>query len=106
MLIDSTLTLNDVSDPVKDTPVAAGDVGSKTPVLNGTATTTTAVTATLNTDINGLLSGTRWSNVNLTFGFPTLASQYFNYVAGDEQDHGFAPLNATMITAARGIFAQ
>jgi len=101
MLTNSTLLPSDAK-----TPVAAGDLGSKTPVLNGTATTTTAVVATNNQDINGLLSGTRWSNVNLTFGFPTLASQYFNYVAGDEQDHGFAPLNATMMTAARGIFAQ
>ncbi|MEQ1902329.1 MAG: M10 family metallopeptidase C-terminal domain-containing protein, partial [Devosia sp.] len=58
---------------------------------------TSSVSTTGNLDIDGVLSGTKWTSPNLTFSFPTLLSQY-SYT-----ESGFEALNSTQMSAVRAI---
>jgi len=58
---------------------------------------TTNVSLTGNLDIDGVLSGTKWSDPKLTFSFPTALSQY------GYSETGFEAMNAAQQTAVRGI---
>ncbi|WP_421760991.1 Ig-like domain-containing protein [Devosia sp.] len=59
---------------------------------------TSSVSLTGNFDIDGVLSGTKWTDPNLTFSFPTLLSQ-MGYT-----ESGFEAMNATQQAAVRAIF--
>jgi Ca2+-binding RTX toxin-like protein len=80
---------------------------------NGSASTTAAVSATTNQDIDGLLRGTRWASLVQTFSFPTLATQYGAYshqvtvngvLTTVDETTTFQPLNPTMQACARAAF--
>jgi Ca2+-binding RTX toxin-like protein len=82
---------------------------------NGSAATTTAVTATNNQDINGLLRGNRWTLLDQSFSFPTLASQYGSYLhqltingvlTNVDETTTFQALNAAMQASARAAFSM
>ncbi len=63
---------------------------------------TTSVVRTNDQNIDGLLSGTRWSPSSLTASFPASSSAYgTGYSSSNEPQTGFAPLNAAQQTAAR-----
>jgi hypothetical protein len=66
---------------------------------------TTNVSPTGNQDTDGVLIGTRWDTLNLTFSFPTSAS-FYGTSYGGEPSSGFKPLNAMQMTAARETFAM
>jgi hypothetical protein len=66
---------------------------------------TTNVSQTGNQDTDGVLIGTRWDTLNLTFSFPTSAS-FYGTSYGGEPSSGFKPLNAMQMTAARETFAM
>lgn len=69
-------------------------------------TSTVTVTRTGNQDIDGVLSSSCWSNLNLTFSFPTQASFYgSDYGSGEPQDN-FRVLNQSQCKAAREVFAM
>lgn len=59
---------------------------------------TSSVSVSGNLDIDGVLSGTKWTDPNLTFSFPTLLSQ-MGYT-----ETGFEAMNAAQQTAVRAIF--
>ena len=61
---------------------------------------TSSVSLTGYLDIDGLLTGVKWTSLNLTFSFPTALSQYGYTVTG------FEPLNATQMTAVRNILGM
>jgi serralysin len=61
---------------------------------------TSSVSYTGNRDIDGVLSGIKWTSANLTYSFPTLMSQY-NY-----NETGFQTMNETQKTAIRSIFTM
>lgn len=61
---------------------------------------TSSVSLTGNTDIDGILSGVKWTSPTITFSFPTALSQ-FGYT-----ETGFEAMNATQMTAVRAILAQ
>jgi len=54
-------------------------------------------------DIDALNSGTSWNHPNLTYGFPTLASQY--PASFEEPDHNFTPFSANQQAATRLLLA-
>jgi serralysin len=60
--------------------------------------------------VDGLLSGVRWNTANLTFSFPTLASQYgadYNWAGGyAETRQGFAAFTAAQQTMVRSVLAE
>jgi serralysin len=58
---------------------------------------TSSVSVSGNLDIDGVLSGTKWTVPNLTFSFPTLLSQ-MGYT-----ETGFEAMNTTQQTAVRAI---
>jgi len=69
-------------------------------------TATFTVTRTGNQDIDGVLSGSGWSGLNLTYSFPTNASYYGSgYGSGEPQDN-FGALNASQSRVAREVFAM
>ena len=78
--------------------------GAPQPVWNGSGATTLAVGATGNQDIDGVLAGVQWSSANLTFSFPSAASQYGAYSSGETST--FLPVNPTMQTAIRYALGQ
>ncbi len=59
---------------------------------------TSSVSVSGNLDIDGVLSGTKWTDPNLTFSFPTLLAQ-MGYT-----ETGFEAMNAAQQTAVRAIF--
>ena len=61
---------------------------------------TSSVSLTGNLDIDGLLTGVKWTSPNLTFSFPTLLSQYGYTVSG------FEATNAAQQVAVRAILAM
>ncbi len=68
---------------------------------------TVSVARTGNQNIDGILSGSRWASLNLTYSFPTKASYYgSNYGAWDEPHYNFGALNGNQIRAAREVFAM
>jgi len=67
---------------------------------------TVTVTSTGDQDIDGVLSSSAWSGLNLTYSFPTLSSYYgSHYGSGEPQDH-FSALNESQERAAREAFAM
>jgi len=67
---------------------------------------TVTVARTGNQDIDGILSGSAWSGLNLTYSFPTRASYYGSgYGSGEPQDN-FGALNPSQVRAAREVFAM
>ncbi|SCZ07463.1 M10 family metallopeptidase [Microvirga guangxiensis] len=67
---------------------------------------TISVARTGNQDIDGILSGSRWSSPNLTYSFPTKASYYgSNYSLSDEPQYNFGSLNGNQSRVAREVFA-
>ena len=61
---------------------------------------TSSVSYTGNLDIDGVLSGVKWTSPNLTFSFPTSMSQY-NY-----SETGFQPMNDVQKAAIRSILGM
>jgi len=68
--------------------------------------TVVTVTRTGNQDIDGVLSGSAWSSLNITYSFPTKASVYGSSYGLGEAQNQFAPLNASQMRAAREVFAM
>jgi serralysin len=67
---------------------------------------TVTVTRTGNQDIDGVLSGSGWASLNVTYSFPTQVSYYGSgYGSGEPQDN-FGALNASQSQAAREVFAM
>ncbi|WP_052954541.1 M10 family metallopeptidase [Microvirga vignae] len=67
---------------------------------------TISVAPTGNQDIDGVLWSSRWSDLNLTYSFPTRASYYGeDYRFGEPQDN-FAALSEDQRDAARQVFAM
>jgi hypothetical protein len=62
------------------------------------------VGSTGNQDINGILSGVRWTPNSLTFSFPSSASFYGSNYGEGEPNNGFAQLNSTQQSVVRTIF--
>ena len=58
---------------------------------------TSTVSITGNPDIDGVLSGTKWTSPNITFSFPTQMAQY------GYSETGFEAMNGTQQTAVRAI---
>ena len=58
---------------------------------------TSSVSLSGNADIDGVLSGTKWTDPNISFGFTTAMNQYGYTLAG------FEALNTAQKTAVRGI---
>lgn len=61
---------------------------------------TSSVSFTGNNDIDGILSGIKWTSPGLTFSFPTSMSQY------GYSETGFGAMNATQMAAVRAILNQ
>ena len=61
---------------------------------------TSSVSLTGNNDIDGILSGLKWTSPSITFSFPTSMGQY-GYT-----ETGFGAMNATQIAAVRAILNQ
>ncbi|MEA3043361.1 MAG: serralysin [Sphingomonadales bacterium] len=61
-------------------------------------------------DIDALISGSRWPGTSLTYGFPTLASQYpANIKETDSSNDNFAPFSAqqqSVVTTLLGMISQ
>jgi Ca2+-binding RTX toxin-like protein len=66
----------------------------------------TTVSATGNRDIDGLLSGSRWTSQTLTYSFPTDASFYGPNYGSGQPYHAFEALNATQQAVARTVFSM
>lgn len=78
---------------------------------NGTSTGTTSVTATGVQDVDGLIYGTRWNTVNISFSFPSSASQYgsYSHLSGGvtvDETTSFTAVNAAMKTTARWVLGN
>ena len=61
---------------------------------------TSTVSITGNPDIDGVLSGTKWTSPNITFSFPTQMAQY------GYSETGFEAMNGTQQTAVRAIMGM
>jgi serralysin len=84
-------------------PQLVAPLGSPT-VANafGSATATASVTATNDNNINGVLSGLRWSSTSLTFSFTDSIDDYeSNYQDRSLHAANFQALSASQQTAAR-----
>jgi len=60
-------------------------------------------------DINALISGARWQTTSLTYGFPTLASQYPAGIKETNDTDNFEPFSAAqqaVVTAQLGMISQ
>jgi Ca2+-binding RTX toxin-like protein len=66
----------------------------------------TTVSATGNQDIDGLLSGYRWTSQTLTYSFPTDASFYGTNYGSGQPYNAFEGLNATQQAVARTVFSM
>jgi serralysin len=67
---------------------------------------TTTIRATGIQSIDALLGGYKWNLSNLTFAFPTLASQYGNYSSGgDDETLTFSPATLAAQNASRTAMA-
>ncbi|MFC4175022.1 M10 family metallopeptidase [Microvirga sp. GCM10011540] len=64
------------------------------------------VEPTGNQDIDGLLTGLRWSSLNLTYSFPTAAALYGAGYGWGEPLSNFAGLNPAQAAAARAAFGM
>jgi|GEM_PF-5954663 len=92
-------------------PTDAEPAADATPTLGVLAATiapntanTTAIGTTgnfTNQDINGLLSGLAWTNIPITYSFPTSASFYGSFYGDPAPGNGFQPLSVTQQEAAR-----
>lgn len=81
-------------------PSALGQVSATQSETGCNVPSTSSVNLTGNLDIDGLLSGVKWTDPNLTFSFPTLLSQY-GYT-----ESGFEAMNAAQKTAVRAILGM
>lgn len=66
---------------------------------------TTSVFTTGNQNIDGLLASNKWAGTSLTFGFPTLRTDY-EAIYSDNAVDTFTPVNANMQNAARYTFGM
>lgn len=83
---------------------ATSPAGVAEPVVGSAiALPAASFTASSNQDINGLLSGLAWSSHDLTFSFPTSASQYGASYGFDEPLNSFDVVTAAQASAIRGI---
>ena len=62
-----------------------------------------SVERTDNQDINGILSGSEWDSLNLTYSFPTSASLYGSSYGWNETKDHFAPLSIDQGAVTRQI---
>src|SRR5689334_15242657 len=67
---------------------------------------TVTVVRTGNQDIDGVLSGSSWSDLNLTYSFPTKASYYGSSYGKGEPLDNFGTLNASQAQVTRDVFAM
>src|SRR3954447_18659697 len=63
----------------------------------------TSVLRTNSQDINGVLVGTKWNTLDLTYSIPTSASCYGSPYGQGEPQTDFKPLNASQIAAVHKI---
>lgn len=69
-------------------------------------TATVTVSRTGNQDIDGVLSGSCWNGLALTYSFPTQASDYGSGYGWGEPQNGFSTLNDDQCKASREVFAM
>lgn len=81
-----------------------GDSISETPVSTGGWGRSTTVSATGVQNIDGVLSGVKWSASTITVSFPGTASAYGSGYS--EALHEFRPMTSAMVNAARVVFGQ
>lgn len=86
-------------DHFSSLPAFAAGGGSPRPVAAGT----TAVAATGDQDIDGLLSGTKWNTATLTFSFPSRDFYEADYGSGEPDS--FAALTGAQQSAALAALA-
>ncbi|WP_134496676.1 M10 family metallopeptidase [Microvirga pakistanensis] len=67
---------------------------------------TVSVLRTGNQNIDGVLSGSAWSGLNLTYSFPTKAAYYGSDYGSGEPADTFGALNESQTRAAREVFAM
>lgn len=67
---------------------------------------TVTVSPTGNQDIDGVLWSSRWSDLNLTYSFPTKASDYGESYGLGEPQANFGALSASQREAASQVFAM
>ncbi|WP_298875206.1 DUF4214 domain-containing protein [uncultured Bradyrhizobium sp.] len=79
--------------------------GSGTAAASGIAAGN-VVTATGNRDVDGLLSGYKWTNTTVSYSFPSSASVYPAGYGWSEPSNGFSPLSATEQTLVKAIMGQ
>lgn len=81
------------SDSMPEIPVAVGGYGRST-----------TIGATGVQNIDGVLSGYKWSGSTITVSFPSAASAYGS--GYEEARHDFRPATSQMVSAARVVFNQ
>ncbi|WP_306768074.1 DUF4214 domain-containing protein [Bradyrhizobium sp. MOS002] len=79
--------------------------GSGTAAASGIAAGN-AVAATGNPDVDGLLSGYKWTGTTVTYSFPSSASVYPTGYGWSEPNDGFSPLSVTEQNLVKAIMGQ
>src|SRR4051794_25735621 len=79
--------------------------GSGTAAASGIAAGN-VVTATGNADVDGLLSGYKWTSTTVTYSFPSSASVYPTGYGWSEPNDGFSPLSVTEQNVVKAIMGQ
>jgi serralysin len=80
---------------------------SFTTLATANTTSVTANTLTGDLTIDGILEDRHWTNPNITYSFPTSASNYgSNYSSANEPAHNFEAFNATQKAAMRDALAR
>ncbi len=94
---------NALAYPITGAVSAASETGASYEVPQyggGGANSWGSQGSTSNVNINGVLSGSKWSGSTLTYSFPSLASQYESGY-GNETTNGFSPAPEAVKTAIR-----